>query len=178
MIKRFHCSLKSALCSRLSSSGWFLHLPLVLLGLRTVPKDDTGLSVSEAVYGSPLTVPGEFLVSPELPPSTYLSKIEQAMAGFAIPLPHHVPQSPPRQLPAALLSAKFVFFPEDASIPSLAPLYLGPYLVLERKDKLFPFRLVPGQMLFLSIASSLCFLMNLSHQLYLNLVDLLLLTFQ
>ena len=107
MIKWFHNSLKSALHSHLASSDWFLHLPLVLLGLRTVPKYDTGLSVSEAIYGSPLTVPGEFLGSPELPPSAYLSKIEQAVAGFAVPLPHHAPQSPPRQLQAALLSAKF-----------------------------------------------------------------------
>ena len=49
MIERFHRSLKSALRSRLSGSDWFLHLPLVILGLRTVPKDDTGLSVSKAV---------------------------------------------------------------------------------------------------------------------------------
>ena len=65
-------------------------------------------SVSEAIYGSPLTGPGEFLGSPELPPSAYLSKIEQALAGFAVPPPHHVPQSPPRQLPAALLSIQNV----------------------------------------------------------------------
>ena len=30
MIERFHCSLKSALRSRLAGSDWFLHLPLVL----------------------------------------------------------------------------------------------------------------------------------------------------
>ena len=67
MIEWFHCSLKSALLSRLASSDWVLHLPLVLLGLRIVPKDDSDLSVSKAIYGSPLTVPGEFLRSPELP---------------------------------------------------------------------------------------------------------------
>ena len=101
MIERFHCSLKSALRFRLASSDWFLPLPLVVLGLRTVPKDDTGLSVSEAVYGSPLTVPREFLGRPELPPSTYLSKIEHELTGFTASPPHHVLQSPPCQLPAA-----------------------------------------------------------------------------
>ena len=80
------------------------------MGLRTVPSDDTGLSVSKAVYGSPLIVTGEFLSSLELPLSTYLSRIEQAVAGLAIPPYHHVPQSPPHQLPAALLSAKYMFF--------------------------------------------------------------------
>ena len=121
MMEQFHGFLKSALCSCLASSDWFLHLPLVLLGLRTVTKDDTGLSVSNAVYGSTLTVLGEFLGSPELPPSAYLSKIKQAVAGFAFLPPHYVPQSPPHQLTAALLSEKFVFVPEDASTPYLAP---------------------------------------------------------
>ena len=127
-----------------SSPSTVLHLPLVLLGLRTVPKDDSGLSVFEAVYGSPLTVPGEFLGSPELPPSSYLSKIERAVPGFAVPPPHHVFQSPPCQLPVALLSAKYVFVREDASIPSLAPVYRGPYLKLEQRDKFFRLQIGSG----------------------------------
>ena len=49
----------------------------------------------------------------------------------------HVPQSLPLQHPAAFLSAKFVFVREDASIPSLAPLYRGLYLVLQCRDKFF-----------------------------------------
>ena len=102
-----------------------------------VPKDDIGLSDSKAVYGSTLTIPGEFLRSSELPPSTYLSRIECAVAGFAIPPPHHVLQSPPHQLPAPLMSYKYAFVEEDASIPSLAPLYCGPYLVLGQRDEFF-----------------------------------------
>ena len=43
-----------------AGSDWFRHLPLGLLGLRTVLKDDSGLSVFEAVYGSSLTIAGEF----------------------------------------------------------------------------------------------------------------------
>ena len=92
-------------------------------------------SVSKDVYGSPLTVPGELLGSPELPSSTYLGKIENAMAGIVVPPTHHVLQS--HQLPAALMSAKYVFVWVDASIPFLAPLYPGPYLVLGRRDKFF-----------------------------------------
>ena len=109
MIERFHRYLKSALHSRLAGSDWFLHLPLVLLRLRKVPQDDTGLSVSKAVYGSPLTIPGEFLGSPELPQSSFLWKIKNAVAGLAIPPPHHVQHSLPLQLPPALFAAEFVF---------------------------------------------------------------------
>ena len=53
-----------------------------------VSKDDTGLSVSKAVYGAPLTVPGEFLESPELLPSYFLHKIKEAVAGFAMSPPY------------------------------------------------------------------------------------------
>ena len=61
MIERFHRSLKSSLQARLASSDWVAHLPLVMLGLRSSPKDDSGLSPAGAVYGSTLSLPGEFL---------------------------------------------------------------------------------------------------------------------
>ena len=63
--------------------------------------------------------------------------MERAIAGFSVPPPHHVQHSPPAQVPAALKAAKFVFVREDASKPSLSPLYRGPYLVMERRSKFF-----------------------------------------
>ena len=63
--------------------------------------------------------------------------MEIAVAGFAVSPPHNVQDSPPLQLLPALLAAEFVFVCEDSSTPSLAPLYRGPYLILERKDKYF-----------------------------------------
>ena len=137
MIERFHRSLKASLPARAANSDWVSHLPLVLLGLRSVPKEDTGFSVSEAVYGSALTIPGEFLDGPELHSSQFLSKIGKVISGFSVPPPHHVPQQSPAEVPAALATAKFVFVREDANKPSLAPLYHGPYLVLERRNKFF-----------------------------------------
>ena len=123
MVERFHRSLKSSLQARLAGSDWFSHLPLVLLGLRATPKDDTGLSVSEAVYGSPLTLPGELVDIPELLPDAFLKKVNRSIDGFAISPPHHVRPVPPVQLPAALVSAKYLFVCEDAVISSLAPHY-------------------------------------------------------
>ena len=109
--------------------------------MRSVLKDDTGLSVSETVYRAPLTNPGEFLGSPELLPSSYLHKIDRAVAGFAVPPPHHVHLSPHFQLPSVLMSARYVFVCEDASVPSLAPLYRGPYLVLDQGTTFFGLQL-------------------------------------
>ena len=70
-----------------------------------VSKDNIGFSVSEAVFGSPLTVPGEFLEGGEFLSSRFLQQIEQAVSGFTVPLPHHVSPAPPTRLPPALLAA-------------------------------------------------------------------------
>ena len=100
MVERFHRSLKSSLRARLAGSDWFSRLPLVLLGLRATPKDDTGLSVSQAVYGSPLTLLGELVDVPELLPDAFLRKVNRGIGGFTVPPPHHVRPVPPVQLPA------------------------------------------------------------------------------
>ena len=109
----------------------------MLLGLWSVPKEDTGFSVSKAALISPLTVPGEFLDGGEIPYSQFLQKIEGAVFKFAVSPPHHVAPSPSTPLLPALLAAQFVFVREDASVPPLAPLYRSPYLVLERRGKFF-----------------------------------------
>ena len=133
MIKRFHRSLKSSLRAR----------ALVLLGLRSVPKKDTGFSISEAFYVSALTIPGEFLDGSELPSSMFLSRIQKVISGFSVPQPHHVPKQAPAKVPVPLSTTQFIFVREDACKPSLAPLYRGPYWVLERRSKFF--RLQIGQ---------------------------------
>ena len=118
IIERFHRSLKSSLRARLAGSDWMSHLPLVLLGLRATPKDDTGLSVSEAVYGSALTLPGEMLDVPELTSDSFLRKVERAVDGFAVHPPHHVRPTSSSQLPAALRTTKFVFVRDDTVKPT------------------------------------------------------------
>ena len=60
IVERFHRSLKAALMARLAGSDWFHHLPWVLLGLRSVPKEGVDISAAELLYGQPLVLPGEF----------------------------------------------------------------------------------------------------------------------
>ena len=57
----FHSQSKSYLRARLASSDWVTHLPLVMLGLRSLPKDNSSFSPGEAIYGSNLSLPGKFL---------------------------------------------------------------------------------------------------------------------
>jgi hypothetical protein len=49
-------------------------LPWTLLGLRTDPIDDLDISSAEMRVGSPLTLPSEFLDSPEPPPVQFLQQ--------------------------------------------------------------------------------------------------------
>ena len=69
MIERFHRCLKSSLRARSAGSAWVAYLPLVLLGLRSSPKNDSGFSPAEAIYGSTLSLPGKFLKHSEFPES-------------------------------------------------------------------------------------------------------------
>ena len=109
-----------------------------MLGLRSSPKDESGLSPAEAVYGSTLSLPDEFLEQSELPPESFLSQVEQVVLGFFGPPQHDVvPQPQPQSLPRALLDAEIVLVRHDASKPPLSPLYRGPYQVLRRLKKFF-----------------------------------------
>jgi hypothetical protein len=46
---------------------WAKELPFVLLSLRAQPREDTGLSPAEAVFGPPIALPIEFLQGDEFP---------------------------------------------------------------------------------------------------------------
>jgi hypothetical protein len=59
MVECFHCQLKEALRSRECGINWAAHLPWVLMGLRATPKDDSGISSVELVYGQELHLPGQ-----------------------------------------------------------------------------------------------------------------------
>jgi len=135
MVERSHRQLKDALRSRLATNDWPLHLPWILLGLRAAPKEDSGISSAELVFGSPLSLPGQLLTSPEPPVAAFLHRLRS--------LP---PPPPTRPLsyaavaaspPASLLTARYVYVRRGGIIPPLSPLYIGPYAVLAAGDKFF-----------------------------------------
>jgi transposase InsO family protein len=59
MVERLHRQLKEALRARGAAENWLDHLPWVLLGVRTAPKDESGISAAEATLGQQLVVPGQ-----------------------------------------------------------------------------------------------------------------------
>jgi transposase InsO family protein len=66
MVERSHRQLKDTLRGRLAGAKWTDHLPWVLMGLRAAaPKEDSGVSSVEMVFGAPLTLPGQILSTPD-----------------------------------------------------------------------------------------------------------------
>ena len=87
LVERFHRSLKAALRARLTTAAWMDELPWVMLGLRTVPKEDLGTSVADMVYGMPLTVPGTFVSPSNDPEASDHLQLMRDIAGRLVPAP-------------------------------------------------------------------------------------------
>lgn len=81
MVERFHKQLNNSLCSRWASSSWFQHLPWVLSGLHSVPREDSTTSSVEAVYGSDLVLPNQFQ-TPQDPPNQFYKDLRTQCLDF------------------------------------------------------------------------------------------------
>lgn len=137
VIERFHRSLKASLTAHQSSS-WVHALPITLLGLRSVVKEDLGCSSAEMLYGTPLRLPGDFLEDLPITPgaSDFASTIKAAMSSFKT-APTRTPSVRPSYSNPELQKTPFVFVRHNAVKPPLSPQYDGPYKVLQRHKKFF-----------------------------------------
>ena len=116
--------------------GWQDHLPWVLLGLRAAPKEASGVSWTELVYGTPLSLPEEFV---------------DAAAVFSEKMRiSRVPPPPTRPLTYAqvvskpspgLETADFVYVCCGGAGPPLVLLYASLYEVVERQPKFFKLKM-------------------------------------
>ncbi len=134
LVERFHCWLKEALRARLAGADWPQHLPWVLLGLRAAPREDSGISAAELVYGCPLSLPGQFLSAAEPPPDSFVSQLRSSLPCVSDRTGCSPPVAPP---PLALRTASFVYVRSPPLSPGLAPAYRGPYRVRDPGDKYF-----------------------------------------
>ena len=116
LIERSDRDLKASLKCRLSGPNWVDELPWVLLGLRTVPKEDLGTSSAELVYGNPLAVPGDFF--PDENPHSVPQELQRQRdrVGDLRPTPTsaHSEKHIHTDVSEALKKTKFVFVRRDA----------------------------------------------------------------
>ena len=105
--------------------------------MRTACSEDADFSPAEAVFGSQLILPGQFLSTPEPPSPNFLQEFQGLLAGRSPRQTSHHTTPLPVSLPEDLLLSRFVLVRRDAVQPPLSPLYDGPYLVLERSLHFF-----------------------------------------
>jgi hypothetical protein len=140
-VERLHRRLKDALRARAAAATWSKELPFVLLGLRAQPREDTGLSPAEAVFGAPIVLPNEFIQYEEMPVDAIIKKFSKTLHIPAISFPGRNSSAQlPDELPGDLLSAPLVWVRRGGVIQPLQPLYDGPYTVLRRGPRSFTVR--------------------------------------
>jgi hypothetical protein len=100
-------------------------------------------SSAELVYGSPLTVPGDFF--PDSTPRSAPRELQQQRERVGnlrpVPTTSHGGDSIPSHVPSALNQAKFVFVRHDARKTPLQTPYDGPFEVIDRTPKHFTLQL-------------------------------------
>jgi len=151
MVERFHRTLKDALTAianqQRNPTVWYEALPLLLLHLRNTPKEDTGCTPAELLYGQTLTLPGDLVGSADK--SGQLDSNSSNMQ-FAVSNPAYsrllrdfklsMQQIPvatreakdARYFPSTLEKATHVYLRIDTPRTTLEPKYTGPHLILER----------------------------------------------
>ena len=139
MVERMHRQLKGALKARLSSPAWVDELPWVLLGLRSAWREASGSSPAEAVFGTLLRLPGEFLPGAEpvgASQDDFVRSLQHTMKNLsAVPVEYHGQQVP--HLPPSLKAASHVYLRHDAHRKPLSRPYDGPFKVISRSEKYY-----------------------------------------
>ena len=122
-IERLHRTLKAALKARITGPDWLDELPWILLGIRSTPKEDIGASPAEMVYGSTLTVPGDFLPnSTEVPIPNHLRRLREKVESLKpVPTSAHGAEHIKFNVPVSLSQAKYVYVRRDGKSTLLQP---------------------------------------------------------
>jgi hypothetical protein len=107
-VKLLHHGLKDALRARAAAATWSEELPFVLLGLRAQPREDTGLSHTEAVFSAQIVLSNEFLQNYELSVHTIVKHFSTTLHVSASLPRHNSSTDLPSELLAELLSAPLV----------------------------------------------------------------------
>ena len=115
---------------------WPSHLPWVLLGLRSAPKEDHNVSSAELLCGVPIALPGELVDTAEPPATAFLENLHwPPPVGLPTRTLSSAPPSPgPLQ---RLMAADFVFIHRGAPGQPLSLLYDSSYRVVAKSSKVF-----------------------------------------
>ena len=142
LIERQHRRIKDAFRAHIDAHAqiWLVHLPLILLNIRTALRDDAPISPADAVYGCPLTLPCDMFTKIYTPPN--VSEYTKTLIDKMHDLQPALSRTPPTKsyIDPALKTCTHVFMRNDAK-HGLQQNYSGPYAVISRHPKYFKLQL-------------------------------------
>jgi hypothetical protein len=136
LVERVHRQLKDALRAREAGVEWPLHLPYVLLGLRAAPKEKSGVSSAEAVFGQPLVLPGEVIDTVEEESLDFKNRLASEDPPLTVQ-PRTYAEVAAGHVEPSLQEAKMVYVRRGGNGPPLTSCYAGPFKVLKAGHKFF-----------------------------------------
>lgn len=136
MVERLHRQLKTAIRAH-ATDRWTLVLPSILLGIRASVKEPLKCSVAEMVYGTPITLPGEFFSNTKnLTDNEFLASLQRRVRSLQ-PTPASQHCRKKIFVHKELNNCSHVFLRQDRIKRSLVPPYSGPHPVLSKSPKHF-----------------------------------------
>lgn len=136
LVERMHRRLKELLTCH--SQNWATYLPSILLGLRSAPRDETGVSCAEMLFGQTLRLPGELQQQTEqIKDSTQFVKQLRTVLRNLRPASFQNKRKMNIFIHDDLSTCKRVYVRVDKVKASLEPPYKGPYPVLSRHKHYF-----------------------------------------
>ena len=144
MIERVHRQMKAALRSH-EQSDWVAALPIVLLGMHTAIKEDSGYAPCEILFGEGLPLPGDVFEAHQSPTNEheFVTSLRQFAQSLVV--------APPRTaestifVPQELETCTHVYIRVDRARVGLQSPYEGPFPVLSRDSKKMIVRTQTGE---------------------------------
>ena len=138
MVERVHRTVKTALKCNNNPTAWYKNLGLVLLGIHSMVKEDTGCSSSELTLGTTQRLPGQFFSDNDETVSH--TEYRRRLLTFMKSIKPSLPREPCRRsfdLNKVLRTCTHVFVRGDGSGTSLQPAYTETFPVFDKEDKYF-----------------------------------------
>lgn len=141
IIERRHRELKAAI-KCYETHNWCNVLPWVLLGMRSIYRDDLQASSAELLYGTNISLPGDLIVPNKkfVPEVDFVKALKQHMTNLR-PLPTHHHGKSNVFVHRDLASCTHVFVRNDAVKAPLQAPYDGPFEILNRSEKYYTVKL-------------------------------------
>lgn len=136
IIERWHRTVKTAIKCH-ATDDWAPILPIVVLALRCIVKEDLDASPAEMLYGETIRLPGAFFDDKDATSEhEFLNRLRHVMANLTVTATSHHDKVQPF-VHQRLKDCSHVYVRDDTVKRPFQRPYLGPYKVLKRTDKYF-----------------------------------------